>query len=290
MKHYIIGFIFAITSMGCVPTLPSNNDKQVIEESNDDPEEFGGEGEGEGPVRTECAILDCESHGLECCNSKCVDVNYDRDNCGACGCPTNDNAVCSASSIVKASFKNVCQYSNIVAVHDGIASDNIVVNNIVNNIIINCGEQDFQDIASFDHNQVDQINGQPLVKNSFIITAGGPSINIISGFNQSLPQSITFSSSDGFNFAFTDTSNNEVLFASDTNQLSDNNDIILIQIRVDIINNNVIMNMYGVNSNGTGAAAEFVNKIIDDGINDNSWFLVKWNAQESVEYNILKEG
>ena len=240
-----------------------------------------------GPVDAgpACTVdADCGGSSV-CCEEECVDLQSDRANCGGCGLVIPDLDVCVGGAPVRLTFDTLCDFNDVVIVHDEFSNDVESVNDLFASITTSCGKTFNSQAVSFaDPVFVDQDTRKLLgFSNHLVLTAGGPNANPVVGSSQEEWPGLAFNIEfgDGFvNGHFVNRDTGVDVKTIDLEHDVDNaHDFLALQVTRDIDNNLVVM-AYGLGASGTRAAVFFAQRAFAAGELDNTAFiLLEWTQK-----------
>jgi hypothetical protein len=208
----------------------------------------------------------CED-GFTCCGTRCVDIERDIGNCGACGTSCSATQFCGTSGCATANAANVCSIARATAILDGQAADDAVANDVLAALAAQCDPP--PQTASVNQGVAPQINGMTgqvvTSGGELLVFAGGPYFHEAMQFLEAQRSTPVYSAAALPQIGFYRSSDNGLILESTLPESTDSHDIVVIQIGRETLTGTPSLILYGFHQNGTRAAAwQFINVILPD--------------------------
>jgi hypothetical protein len=209
---------------------------------------------GSGVCSDPCGA--CAS-GLVCCEPRCVDMQRDIGNCGACGTACASKDFCAPAGCLPALISNLCALGAASALLDGAPADDRAAADVLRALEARCApapatralEQGGADV-------INPANGRVVVSGGeLLVLAGGPYFNKTAGFLEKERSSPVYNGGAYPTIQFIRSADDAVVASSTFPESTASHDTIVIQVAREPTTGTLGLMLYGFHPNGTLAAA-----------------------------------
>lgn len=244
----------------------------------------GGDDAGTDAASSEdpdCSVFGTCEGGLTCCDGDCVDTERDPDHCGSCGLDCSaEGGFCSSDSVCSAlSWNAICDNANLLALHDGVASDDSATDAVRDELASLCGVS-VENAAATDASVV-AADGRPLVgSGTTVVVGGGGFFQPVIRYAEASGETPIYSDQidNGATSRFIRRDGGAVLATVPSDTTGEGEDWFTVYLVEEPVGGALLLAAYGFTMNGSRASGIFARDVVlaDPSAAAATWYLVRW--------------
>jgi hypothetical protein len=238
---------------------------------------------GNGACHAPCGsapLAECSSSELDCCGSRCVETDYDVENCGGCGIACSDAAFCSSEGCADVSFANVCKVRSVVVLINEQPGDAAPARALGEALAAACDPAPpVVEMNEAEATMINPVTGQPLAGGDTLALAGGPFGQDVVRYLDAQRRTPVYAATDtGADYEIRRADTDAAIVSFSFATVGPAHDYLVIEVARDAVTGALAVINYGFTEYGTAAAVwYFTNVVLSDfATRDGSFYVLEW--------------